>query len=455
MTIGYNVGTATATNGSTAVTGALTAWLANVKPGDEFYFIADARGYEVASVESNTALTLATAYQGSTGSGKAYSTKPIGPGWNIVSELSVTVAQLLGLIGTTITSGEGAPSDDDGNDLDLYFRLDTSQLYKKESGTWVLKATFEGPQGAAGPSYQATSTTSLTIGTGSKSFTVQSGRGYTVGQRLRASDSSNSANYMEGVVTSYSSTTLVLNVDRTGGSGTIASWNINITGDAGPANSLSIGTVEQGSAAASITGDAPTQTLNLVLPKGDAATIEVGNVTTVDPGDPAVVTNVGTSSAAVFDFELPKGEPGAVGPTGPNSGLDYAWDDDTSDSDPGVGDIRVNNAAWGAATYAFISKTGRNGEDLAAVIATLCSADNPHRAHLRVFPVANRAVYLEAEILSAPIDGGDYWKLALSGVVASGDMPAASDVLCLDITRSGEGSSAGATALAHALFGGL
>jgi len=42
------------------------------------------------------------------------------------------------------------------------------------------------------------------------------------------------------------------------------------TGQAGPANSLSIGTVVGGSlASATITGSAPSQTLNLVLPKGD------------------------------------------------------------------------------------------------------------------------------------------------------------------------------------------
>lgn len=42
------------------------------------------------------------------------------------------------------------------------------------------------------------------------------------------------------------------------------------TGDTGPANTLTIGTVEGGDEAdAEITGDAPNQTLNLVLPKGD------------------------------------------------------------------------------------------------------------------------------------------------------------------------------------------
>lgn len=55
-------------------------------------------------------------------------------------------------------------------------------------------------------------------------------------------------------------------------------------------------------------------------PAGTSATIAVGNVTS---GTTASVTNSGTSSAAVFDFVLPKGEKGetgetgATGPTGP------------------------------------------------------------------------------------------------------------------------------------------
>jgi hypothetical protein len=47
---------------------------------------------------------------------------------------------------------------------------------------------------------------------------------------------------------------------------------------------------------------------------GDAATIAVGTVTTGDPGTSAVITNAGTSGAAVFDFAIPRGD---VGPTGP------------------------------------------------------------------------------------------------------------------------------------------
>jgi hypothetical protein len=38
---------------------------------------------------------------------------------------------------------------------------------------------------------------------------------------------------MEGLVTSYSGTTLVITVDTIGGSGTFASWNINVAGNFG------------------------------------------------------------------------------------------------------------------------------------------------------------------------------------------------------------------------------
>lgn len=51
-------------------------------------------------------------------------------------------------------------------------------------------------------------------------------------------------------------------------------------------------------------------------PEGDpgaAATIAVGTVTTGAAGSSAVVTNVGTSSAAVFDITIPRGDTGASG----------------------------------------------------------------------------------------------------------------------------------------------
>jgi hypothetical protein len=50
---------------------------------------------------------------------------------------------------------------------------------------------------------------------------------------------------------------------------------------------------------------------------GTAATIAAGTATAVPYGDPPTVTNSGTSSAAIFDFEIPQGEQGDPGPPGP------------------------------------------------------------------------------------------------------------------------------------------
>lgn len=87
-------------------------------------------------------------------------------------------------------------------------------------------------------SFIATSTTSLLIGTGSKTYTTQSGLSITPGQYLITSSMANSANYMYGVITSYTGTTLVLNISSVGGSGTFADWSISLSGPPGAAGSV-------------------------------------------------------------------------------------------------------------------------------------------------------------------------------------------------------------------------
>lgn len=84
-----------------------------------------------------------------------------------------------------------------------------------------------------GAGYTATSASSIAIGMGSKSFTTQSSLAYTVGARVRASNPSAPSDFVEGLCTSYSGATLVINVDTVGGSGTFASWNINLAGQPG------------------------------------------------------------------------------------------------------------------------------------------------------------------------------------------------------------------------------
>lgn len=49
---------------------------------------------------------------------------------------------------------------------------------------------------------------------------------------------------------------------------------------------------------------------------GKAATVKVGTVTTLQPGQPATVNNSGTENAAVLNFGIPQGQSGSGGATG-------------------------------------------------------------------------------------------------------------------------------------------
>ncbi len=76
--------------------------------------------------------------------------------------------------------------------------------------------------------YSATSTTSLAIGTGSKSLTVQADKAFYIGQFVQIANTGTPANYMFGQVTAYNSASgaLTVNVSSVGGSGTFATWVI-------------------------------------------------------------------------------------------------------------------------------------------------------------------------------------------------------------------------------------
>ena len=94
-------------------------------------------------------------------------------------------------------------------------------------------------------------------------------------------------------------------------------------GATGPSNTLAIGTVTSAaSPSATITGASPSQTLNLVLPKGDKGdtgntgptnTLTIGTVTT----GAASATITGTAPAQVLNLVVPQGIQGLQGIQGP------------------------------------------------------------------------------------------------------------------------------------------
>ena len=74
------------------------------------------------------------------------------------------------------------------------------------------------------------STTSNAIATGSKTFAYTSTvLGWAVGMRLKATGAT-ATNWMSGIVTAFSATSVTINVDLVSGTGTFASWTLDLAG---------------------------------------------------------------------------------------------------------------------------------------------------------------------------------------------------------------------------------
>lgn len=79
--------------------------------------------------------------------------------------------------------------------------------------------------------YSATSSTSLSIATGSKSLTIEAGKSFAIGQPMLIASTAAPANWMHGQVTAYDSGTgaLTVTVGAISGSGTVAAWSVSVT----------------------------------------------------------------------------------------------------------------------------------------------------------------------------------------------------------------------------------
>ena len=140
---------------------------------------------------------------------------------------------------------------------------------------------------AAGTGITGTSTTSLTISTGSKSLTINTGRAFVAGMPVRIGQAGANANvnYMDGDVTSYDSDTgaMVVEVTEIGGTGTFATWSVR-------ANTVRLPD-QLGNAGKFLTTDGTNTSWSVASPSLTA--IATG---TLSDGSTVVVNNDGTVS---------------------------------------------------------------------------------------------------------------------------------------------------------------
>lgn len=115
------------------------------------------------------------------------------------------------------------------NDADTFFNAFPTLVAQ------INDFAIQMPTVVNGIDYNGTSTSSVTIGTGGKSFVTQAGKNFQIGQFVTVANTASPANYMQGQVTAYNSSTgvITINVTASGGSGTFAAWTISLSVSAG------------------------------------------------------------------------------------------------------------------------------------------------------------------------------------------------------------------------------
>jgi hypothetical protein len=148
---------------------------------------------------------------------------------------------------------------------------------------------------------QATSTTSLAIGTGARSLVVEPGKAFVVGMPVRIASAASPANRMDGTVTAYNSGTgaLDVTVERVSGSGTLASWRVFLTG-AGISTADVHGGADVTTTAAGFALTAAASRVQSVSFTADAQSVTLPDATTLSLGGPLyVIRNAGSRTFGV------------------------------------------------------------------------------------------------------------------------------------------------------------
>ncbi|WP_027060545.1 hypothetical protein [Mesorhizobium loti] len=237
------------TAGSAAFVGAGTAWAVALVAGGTLCIEAAGNPMPIASITDDTHGTASVKWTGASGT-YSYSIALENANAAAMVNVNTTLSRVLvslSLAGIhpdssgTLTQ-RNALTLNNTNDGYLFLRAEIGvefAFYRWNGNTLAWEGPYIWTGLAGSASVVGTSTTSLAIATGAKTFTVvESARGWGAGARLRASSNANAANFMEGTVTSYSANTLVMNIDLIGGSGTKTDWTINLVGQPGAVTSV-------------------------------------------------------------------------------------------------------------------------------------------------------------------------------------------------------------------------
>lgn len=155
-----------------------------------------------------------------------------------------------------------------------------------------------------------------------------------------------------------------------------------------------------------------------------------------------------TGSTGTQGATGPTGATGATGATGPQGlfggdSFEYDFSTTTTDSDPGAGTLRFNNATFASITQIFIDDTEVNAADIQAWLGTLDDSTNTVKGGLKVFKKTDSSIFRTFQI-TAITEAIGYWKITVTPVTSNGSLSNADDII-VTFVRSGDVGTIGAT----------
>lgn len=137
------------------------------------------------------------------------------------------------------------------------------------------------------------------------------------------------------------------------------------------------------------------------------------------------------------------GETGATGPTGPQGpegappGLKYAFDLETADSDPGSGNLRLNNATIASATQIYIDNLDGQAADVSDFIDTWDDSTNPTiKGTIIIRKISAKENYAIFNVTGSVTNATDYRKVAVTHVDSNGSF-SDGDEISVEFSRTG------------------
>lgn len=138
------------------------------------------------------------------------------------------------------------------------------------------------------------------------------------------------------------------------------------------------------------------------------------------------------------------GVQGTTGPTGVKGGVGYTFSTTTTDSDPGSGNVRYNNAVIGSVTQLFINNSDAAGNTQTAWYNTWDDSTTTNKGYLTFqSSLSTGTVTNIFQVTGAVVNATTYYKIPVSYV--SGTLPANSTAVVLNFSRTGDQGSTGPT----------